>query len=85
MIDKQTIFWENRFNIGWLEVFAMELAGTNLVSSGSHYICHLYKSAGILRVLEVGWNRGKTVPMLITEDMCQHRDGFLMMRKEDNK
>lgn len=54
----------------------MELAGTNLVSSGSHYICHLYKSAGILRVLEVGWNRGKTVPMLITGDMCQHRDGF---------
>lgn len=64
----------------------MKLAGTNLVSSGSHYICHLYKSAGILRVLEVGWNRGKTVPMLITGDMCQHRDGFfLMMRKEDNK
>lgn len=76
MIDKQTIFWENRFNIGWLEVFAMELAGTNLASSGSHYICHLYKSAGILRVLEVGWNRGKPVPMLITGDMCQHRDGF---------
>lgn len=76
MIDKQTIFWENRFNIGWLEVFAMELAGTNLVSSGSNYICQLYKSASILRVLEVGWNRGKTVPMLITGDMCQHRDGF---------
>lgn len=76
MIDKQTIFWENRFDIGWLEVFAMELAGTNLVSSGSNYICQLYKSAGILRVLEVGWNRGKTVPMLITGDMCQHRDGF---------
>lgn len=81
MIDKRTIFWENRFNIGWLEVFAMELAGTNLVSSGSHYICHLYKSAGILRVLEVGWNRGKTVPMLITGDMCQHRDGFFYDEK----
>lgn len=54
----------------------MKLAGTNLVSSGSHYLCQLYKSAGILRVLEVGWNRGKTVPMLITGDMCQHRDGF---------
>ena len=55
----------------------MELAGTNLISSESNYICQLYKSAGILRgVLEVGWNRGKTVPMLITGDMCQHRDGF---------
>jgi len=59
----------------------MELAGTNLVSSGSHYICHLYKSAGILRVLEVGWNRGKTGPMLVTREMWQARGGFFYCGK----